>query len=63
MMNSNGPKVISQAASDLGLAEQLLEQVAGKTEEEKRRKMQRAPGVGALGTAAVSDLFGQVVPK
>lgn len=57
------PKILSPAANDLGLGEKLMQSVTGETEEEKRLKMRRAPGVGALGSAAVMDLFGKAMPN
>lgn len=49
------------AASDLGLGGQLAGQVAGETEEERKKRMalmQQSKLMGASGSMAVTSLFG-----
>ena len=51
----------SQAAADLGLGSALTQQVAGETEEERKRRLAREAQMKALGPAAspaVMSLFG-----
>lgn len=54
------PNAGSQAAADLGLGSALTQQVAGETEEERKRRLAREAQMKALGPAAspaVMSLF------
>lgn len=49
------------AASDLGLGDQLSAQVAGETDEQRKKRlaqMQQAQLLGPAGSMAVASLFG-----
>lgn len=52
---------LSPAASDLGLGDMLSQQVAGETEEERKKRMaqiQQQQQLGPSGSLAVTSLFG-----
>lgn len=53
--------ITGSAVSDLGLGDQLGQQVAGETDEERKRRiamMQQQKMLGPSGSMAVSSLFG-----
>ncbi len=55
------PTGLSPAASDLGLGSMLQEQVAGETEEQRKRRMmeqQQRSIMGPAGSPATMALFG-----
>jgi len=58
---------LSPASSDLGLGGQLSQQVAGETEEQRKKRMQQTQQLqqmGPAGSLAVTSLFGPgMVPK
>jgi hypothetical protein len=52
---------LSPASADLGLGGQLSQQVAGETEEERKKRMaeiQRQQQLGPAGSPSVTALFG-----
>lgn len=52
---------IPSAVNDLGLGDQLSAQVAGETEEQRKKRlaqMQQAQLLGPAGSMAVASLFG-----
>lgn len=52
---------LSPAGADLGLGDQLAEQVAGETEEQRKKRMaemQQRQQLGPAGSMAVMSLFG-----
>lgn len=56
--NSGG---YSAAASDLGMGDMLSQQVAGETEEQRKKRMQemaQRQQLGPTGSLAVTSLFG-----
>jgi hypothetical protein len=56
----NSPAPVG-AVSDLGLGDMLGQQVAGETEEERKRRMaqmQQQQALGPAGSLAVTSLFG-----
>ena len=52
---------VSPASSDLGLGDQLAQQVAGETEEQRKKRMAEMAerqALGPAGSLAVTSLFG-----
>jgi hypothetical protein len=52
---------LPDAATDLGLGDQLAAQVAGETEEQRKKRMAelaQKQALGAAGSMAVTSLFG-----
>jgi RecA/RadA recombinase len=59
-MPANNPG-LSPAGADLGLGDLLAEQVAGETEEQRKKRMlemQQRREMGPAGSLAVTSLFG-----
>jgi len=57
-MPSNSP---ISAVADLGLGDQLSQQVAGETEEQRKKRMaaiQQQQSLGPAGSMSVTSLFG-----
>lgn len=58
---SQSPNGLSPAGSDLGLGSMLQEQVAGETEEQRKKRMlqmQERQAMGPAGSPATLALFG-----
>jgi hypothetical protein len=52
---------LSSASADLGLGDQLSQQVAGETEEQRKKRLaqiQQQQQLGPAGSMAVTSLFG-----
>lgn len=52
---------LSPAGTDLGLGDMLAQQVAGETEEQRKKRMaelQQRQNLGPAGSLAVTSLFG-----